>query len=169
MLYNSRAGGTRLLAERYTTKSNVKLYGFRSQLQASHVSSHTEKLWYNETVCLGINIYMCVCVYGRTNERGNERLNGNTNWNFTIWKVSSQWNYSRGKMILPFAKLYIRYTIFFYKSECVRLILNTVFFFLIPLDFIAVFTQILSLEKMKELAHLGDVHLGFFGGLLFYQ
>ena len=35
----------RLLAERSNTKSNAKLDGFRSQLQASYVSSHTEKLW----------------------------------------------------------------------------------------------------------------------------
>ena len=42
----------RLLAERSDTKSNVKLDGFRSQLQASYVCSHTEELWYNETVCL---------------------------------------------------------------------------------------------------------------------
>ena len=48
----------RLLAERYDTKSNVKLGGFRSQLQASNVSSHTEELWYNETVCLWMTIYI---------------------------------------------------------------------------------------------------------------
>ena len=35
----------------YDTKSNVKLGRFRSQLQASYVSNHTEELWYNETVC----------------------------------------------------------------------------------------------------------------------
>ena len=60
----------RLLAEQSDTKSNVKLGGFRSQLQASYVSSHTEELWYNETVCLWttiyiyiyIYIYVCVCV-----------------------------------------------------------------------------------------------------------
>ena len=58
----------RLLAERSDTKFNVKLGGFRSQLQESYVSSHTEELWYNETVCLWmtmyiyIYIYMCVCV-----------------------------------------------------------------------------------------------------------
>ena len=34
----------RLLAEQYDTKSNVKLGEFRSQLQASHISSHTEEL-----------------------------------------------------------------------------------------------------------------------------
>ena len=34
----------RLLAKRYDTKSNVKLGGFRSQLQASYMSSHTEEL-----------------------------------------------------------------------------------------------------------------------------
>ena len=42
----------RLLAERSDTKSNVKFDGFRSGLQASYVSSHTENLWYDETVCL---------------------------------------------------------------------------------------------------------------------
>ena len=34
----------RLLAERYDTKSNVKLDGLRYQFQASYVSSHTEEL-----------------------------------------------------------------------------------------------------------------------------
>ena len=52
MTYNSRADEVRLLDEWYDTKSNVKLGGFRSQLQASNASSHTEELWYNETVCL---------------------------------------------------------------------------------------------------------------------
>ena len=32
-----------LLAERSNTKANVKLGGFRSQLQVSYVSSHTEE------------------------------------------------------------------------------------------------------------------------------
>ena len=45
MPYNSRADVVRLLAERYDTKSNVEVGGFRSQLQASNVSSHTEELW----------------------------------------------------------------------------------------------------------------------------
>ena len=48
----------RLLAERYDTKSNIKLDGFRAQLQASNVSNHTEELWYNETVCLWMTINM---------------------------------------------------------------------------------------------------------------
>ena len=52
MPYNSRADVVRLLAERYDAKFNVKLGGFRSQLQASYVSSHTEKLGYKETVSL---------------------------------------------------------------------------------------------------------------------
>ena len=38
-----------LLAEWSDTKSNVKLGGFRSKLQVSYVSSHTEELWNNET------------------------------------------------------------------------------------------------------------------------
>ena len=44
MPYNTRADVVRLLAEKDDTKSNVKLGGFRSQLQASYVSSYTEKL-----------------------------------------------------------------------------------------------------------------------------
>ena len=52
MPYNSRADVVHLLAEPYDTKSNVKLGGFRSQFQGPHVSSHTEELWYNETVCV---------------------------------------------------------------------------------------------------------------------
>ena len=47
----------RLLNERYDTKSNIKLGGFWSQLQASYVSSHTEELWYNETVCQWMTLY----------------------------------------------------------------------------------------------------------------
>ena len=52
MLSNSWTVMGRLLAERYDTKSNVKIDGFRSQLQASYMSSHTEELWYYETICL---------------------------------------------------------------------------------------------------------------------
>ena len=61
--YNFRVDGVRLLAERYDTKSNVKLVGFQSQLQASNVSSHTEELWYNETVCLWLTIYIYIYIY----------------------------------------------------------------------------------------------------------
>ena len=50
MSYNSRAGVVRLMAERYNTKSNVKVG--RISLPAFYVSSYTEELWYNETVCL---------------------------------------------------------------------------------------------------------------------
>ena len=35
----------RLLAEPSDTKSNIKLDGFRSRLQASDVSSPTEEFW----------------------------------------------------------------------------------------------------------------------------
>ena len=42
--YNSLADVVRLLTERSDTKSNEKLGGFRFQLQASYVSSHTEEL-----------------------------------------------------------------------------------------------------------------------------
>ena len=58
MPYNSWADVVRLLAERYATKSNEKLGGFWSQLQAFYVSSHTEELWYNKTVCLWMTIYV---------------------------------------------------------------------------------------------------------------
>ena len=47
-----------LMAERYDTKSNVKLGGYESKLEAPYVSSHTEDLWYNEIVCLWMNIYI---------------------------------------------------------------------------------------------------------------
>ena len=53
----------RFLAERSDTKSNVKLSRFRFQLQASYVSSHTEELWYNETVCLWMTIYIYIYIY----------------------------------------------------------------------------------------------------------
>ena len=53
----------RLLTERSNTKSNVKLGGFRSQLQASYVSSYTEELWYNETVSLWMTIYIYIYIY----------------------------------------------------------------------------------------------------------
>ena len=57
MPYNSQADMICLLAERYDSKSNVKLDRFRSPLQASYVSSCTEELWYNETVFLWMTIY----------------------------------------------------------------------------------------------------------------
>ena len=52
MLYNSRADVVRLWLSGTILSYNVKFGGFRSQLQVSCVSSHTEELWYNETVCL---------------------------------------------------------------------------------------------------------------------
>ena len=61
--YNSLADVVRLLAERSDTKSNVKLGGFRLQLQASNVSNHAEELWYNETVCLWMTIYLYIYIY----------------------------------------------------------------------------------------------------------
>ena len=39
------------MAEQLDTKSSIKLGRFQSQIEASFVSSHTEELWYNETVC----------------------------------------------------------------------------------------------------------------------
>ena len=58
MPYYSRADVVRLMAERYNTISNVSLGGFRSQLQASYCSSHTEEFWYNKTVCGWQYIYI---------------------------------------------------------------------------------------------------------------
>ena len=63
MPYNSRTDVVHLLAERYDTKSNVKLGGFRPQLQASYVPSQTEELWYNEIVCLWMTIYIYIYIY----------------------------------------------------------------------------------------------------------
>ena len=64
--YNSLADIVRLLAELSNTKSNEMLGGFRSQLQASFVSSHTEELWYNERVCLLMTIYIYIYIYNET-------------------------------------------------------------------------------------------------------
>ena len=47
-----------LMAEQYDTKSNVK-----SQLEVSYMSSHTDELWYNETVCLWMTIYIYIYIY----------------------------------------------------------------------------------------------------------
>ena len=48
----------RLLCDRYETNSYVKVGGFRSQVQAPYMFSHTEELGYNETVCLWMTIYI---------------------------------------------------------------------------------------------------------------
>ena len=60
MRYNSRADEVGFLAEWFDTKSNVKLGKFRSQFQASYLSSRTEELWYNETVCLWMTTYIYI-------------------------------------------------------------------------------------------------------------
>ena len=36
----------------------IYIYIYISQLQVSDMSSHTEELWYNETVCLWMTIYI---------------------------------------------------------------------------------------------------------------
>ena len=60
MPYNFWSDLCGLLAEQLDTKANVKLGGgVQSQLEASNASSYTEKLWYNETVCL----WMTICEY----------------------------------------------------------------------------------------------------------
>ena len=62
MLYNSRDDVVRLLAERYDAMSYVNLDGFQSQFEASYVSSYTEELWYNETVCLSVGDYVYIYI-----------------------------------------------------------------------------------------------------------
>ena len=59
------------MAERLETMSRVKVGGFRSQLGALSVSSHTVCVWMVKyiyicmclCVCACIYIYVCVCVY----------------------------------------------------------------------------------------------------------
>ena len=51
----------RFLAERSDAKSNVKLGGFRPQLQASYISGHPEELRYNETVCMFFKKKLLLC------------------------------------------------------------------------------------------------------------
>ena len=46
------------VGERYDTKSNVNSDRFLSELEASCVSSHTYQLWFNETLCLWMTIYL---------------------------------------------------------------------------------------------------------------
>ena len=58
-----------LLVDQSDTKSNVKLGGFRFQLQASYMSSHTEELWYNKTVCLWMTIYIYIYKIGRKTQQ----------------------------------------------------------------------------------------------------
>ena len=58
MPYNSRGDVVRLLTERFDSKFNIKLGGFRFQIHSSYVSNHTEQLWYNETVSLRMTIYI---------------------------------------------------------------------------------------------------------------
>ena len=55
--YISRADVCRLIAQQYDDKSNVNLVRFQSQLEAFYMSSHTEDLWYNESLPVDDNIY----------------------------------------------------------------------------------------------------------------
>ena len=57
--------------------SSVKLGRFRSPLEASCMSSHTEEFWYNETVCLGITniFYLLGCSNSvMANELGSQTI-----------------------------------------------------------------------------------------------
>ena len=74
MPYNSRFDVVRMLAERYDTKSNVNFGRFRFQFQASYVSSHTEELWYSETVCLWMTIYIYIYTFKKKTKFGHIRI-----------------------------------------------------------------------------------------------
>ena len=50
MHYNSQTDISRLVAEWWDPKSNVKLGGFQSKLEASCVYSPTKELWFNKTI-----------------------------------------------------------------------------------------------------------------------
>ena len=52
-----------LLVERSDTKFNVKLGEFRTRLQASYMSSQSDMLWYNETACLWMTLYIYIYIY----------------------------------------------------------------------------------------------------------
>ena len=43
--------------------AGVKSAGFQSQLEASLASSHTNELWYNETVRLRMTVYIYLYIY----------------------------------------------------------------------------------------------------------
>ena len=77
------------------TKSNVKLGGFQSQLQVSWVSSHTEELWYNETVCLGVTIY--IYIYKSCRQAGHECM---TLLSFLVWLEGRHCLWERGSFSL---------------------------------------------------------------------
>ena len=66
MRYYSWVDVCRLLAKRYDTKFDINMGGFQSQLKAFCVSSHTDELWYNETV----HLWMIIGLVGRVFANG---------------------------------------------------------------------------------------------------
>ena len=50
------------MAEQLNTMSSIKLGRFQSQIEMSCMSSHTEELWYNETVSLWMTIYIYIYI-----------------------------------------------------------------------------------------------------------
>ena len=50
------------MAERLDAMSRIKLGRFQSQLEELCMSSDTEVLWYNETVCLWMTIYIYIYI-----------------------------------------------------------------------------------------------------------
>ena len=118
MPYNSRADMVCLLAEQYNTKSNIKLGGFWSQLQASYMSSHTEELWYSKTVCLWMTIYIYIYIYIRERERydyNRSRL-GLKNLVFTIYLTQIVYIYLN-LFIYPFVSFCFDLFIFVLSSR----------------------------------------------------
>ena len=60
---NSQAAVRSLTGWEVCYWSDVKLGRFRFQLEASHMSSLTEELWYNKTVCLLMTIYIYIYIH----------------------------------------------------------------------------------------------------------
>ena len=87
----------RLSAKRSDTKFNVKLGGFRPQLQASYVSSHTEELWYNETVGLSVDDDIYTYIW----------------FSFDHWR-DTPWFFSRSRTRLVFSFFFTQKTFFFF-------------------------------------------------------
>ena len=63
MPYYYRTDICRLMGVWCDTKSHVKLGGFQSQSEASCVSCHADELWYSETVCLWMTIYIYIYMW----------------------------------------------------------------------------------------------------------
>ena len=136
----SRADVYRLLAERYDTKSNVKLGGSQSQLEASYVSSNTEEFRYNGTVCLWMTIYICVSRQYSKPLKLNQQSPSNffvaMNWKlcFDPWK--SQWKKCVECQGVYFEENYHFVIVYFCLETCWT---NVVFWRYLDVSFICLF------------------------------